>query len=96
MKSSIVEAFATFFLLSYVKLLSVSFDLLVPVRIATYVQHSNGSLVGMYLYYDATVEYFGEKHLPFAVLALFVMLFLILFPILLLLLPYGRKIWRGI
>ena len=81
-RASIVEAFATFLLLSYVKLLSVSFDLLVP----THVYHVNGSLVGMYLYYDATIEYFGDKHLPFAILALFVMLVFILFPILLLLL----------
>jgi len=81
-RSSIVEAFATFLLLSYVKLLSVSFDLLVP----THVHHVNGSLVGLYLYCDATIEYFGAKHLPYAVLALFVMLVFILFPILLLLL----------
>jgi len=81
-RTSIVEAFATFLLLSYVKLLSVSFDLLVP----THVYHVNGSLVGTYLYYDATIEYFGDKHLPYAVLALFVMLVFILFPILLLLL----------
>ena len=81
-RSSIVEAFATFLLLSYVKLLSVSFDFLVP----THVYNINGSLVGMYLYYDATIEYFGDKHLPYAVLALFVMLVFILFPLLLLLL----------
>jgi len=81
-KTSIVEAFATFLLLSHVKLLSVSFDLLVP----THVYYVNGSLVGTYLYYDATIEYFGDKHLPYAVLALFVMLIFILFPILLLLL----------
>ena len=80
-RASIVEAFATFLLLSYVKLLSVSFDLLTP----THVYHVNSSL-GVYLYYDATIEYFGDKHLPFAVLALFVMLVFILFPLLLLLL----------
>jgi len=81
-RSSIVETFATFLLLAYVKLLSVSFDLLVP----THVRHVNGSLMGTYLYYDATIEYFGDKHLPYAVLALFVLLVFILFPILLLLL----------
>ena len=81
-RASIVEAFATFLLLSYIKFLSVSFDLLVPTRVF----HVNGSLVGMYLYYDATIEYFGDKHLPFAVLALFVMLVFIFFPLLLLLL----------
>ena len=81
-RTSIVESFATFLLLSYIKFLSVSFDLLVPTR----VYNVNGSLVGMYLYYDATIEYFGDKHLPYAVLALFVMLVFIFFPLLLLLL----------
>ena len=65
-----------------VKLLSVSFDLLVP----THMYHVNGSLVGTYLYYDTTIEYFGDKHLPYAVLALFTMPVFILFPILLLVL----------
>jgi len=89
-RASIVEAFATFLLLSYIKLRSVSFDLLAPTR----VYHVNGSLVGMYLYYDATVEYFGDKHLPYAVLALFVMLVFIFFPLLLLLLYPMRFIQR--
>ena len=82
-RTSIIDAFATFFLLSYMKLLSVSFDLLIP----TYVYNMNGSVVGIYLYYDASIEYFGtKKHLPYAILALFVVLTFILFPILLLLL----------
>ena len=80
--TSIVNAFATFLLLSYVKLLYVSSDLLIP----TQVYNINGSLVGLYLYYDATIEYFGEEHLPYGVLALFVLLVFILFPLLLLLL----------
>ena len=80
--TSIVDAFATFLLLSYVKLLSISFDLLVP----THVYHVNGSSLGLYLYYDATIEYFGDEHLPYGVLAVFVMLVFILFPLLLLLL----------
>ena len=81
-RTSIVDAFATFLLLSYVKLLSVSFDLLIPIQ----VNNVKGSLVGLYLYYDATIEYFGEEHLPYAVLAVIVMLVFILFPLLLLLL----------
>ena len=80
--TSIVEAFATFLLLSYVKLLSVSTDLLIP----THVYHVNGSSLGLYLYYDATIEYFGEEHLPYGVLAVFVLLVFILFPLLFLLL----------
>ena len=81
-RTSIVETFATFLLLSYLKLLSVSSDLLIP----THVYHVNGTLVGLYLYYDATIEYFGEEHLPYALLAVFVLLVFILFPLLLLLL----------
>ena len=81
-RTSIVEAFATFILLSYVKLLSVSSDLLIP----THVYHVNGSSVGLFVYYDATIEYFGEEHLPYGVLAVFVLLVFIIFPLLLLLL----------
>ena len=79
---SIVDAFATFLLLSYVKLLSVSSDLLIP----THVYNINGSSLGVYLYYDATIEYFGSEHLPYGVLAVLVLLVFILFPLLLLLL----------
>ena len=81
-RTSIVEAFATFLLLSYVKFFNVSFDLLVP----TTVYNVNGSSLGLYLYYDATIEYFGDQHLPYGVLAVFVMLVFIFFPVLLLLL----------
>ena len=81
-RTSIIDAFATFLLLSNVKFLSVSLDLLTP----THVFSTNGSVVGMYLYYDASIEYFGKKHLPYAILAVFVVLTFILFPLLLLLL----------
>ena len=78
-KSSIINAFATFLLLAYVRLLSVSFDLLTP----THVYDAYGKKRGLFLYYDGSVEYFGKEHLPYAVLALTVMLFLIIFPLLL-------------
>ena len=82
LRTSIVDAFATFLLLSYVKLLNVTADLLIP----TFVYDINGSSVGHYLYYDATIEYFGEEHFPYGVLAVFFMLVFFLFPLLLLLL----------
>ena len=81
-RTSTVDAFATFLLLSNIKLLSVSFDLLIPNR----VYNMNGSVVGLYLYYDASIEYFGKKHLPYAIVAVLVVLIFIIFPILLLLL----------
>ena len=81
-KTSIVEVFATFLLLSNVKFLSVSFDLLTP----TEVRNINGSLLGLFLYYDASIAYFGMEHLPYAVLALLLSLIFVIFPIVLLLL----------
>ena len=77
-KSSVINSFSTFLLLSYIKVLSVTFDLLVPV----WAHDARGNHVGTYLYYDANVVYMGKKHLPYAVLALFVMITFIILPIL--------------
>ena len=81
-KTSIVEVFATFLFLSNVKFLSVSFDLLAP----TEVRNINGSLLGIFLWYDASIAYFGEEHLPYGILALLLSLIFVIFPIVLLLL----------
>ena len=82
LRSSLVEAFATFLLLSYVKLLDVSFDLLMPT--ATFDIHGKKEI--KYLFYDATIEVFGKDHLPYAILAVIVSIFFILFPFLFLVL----------
>ena len=37
-------------------------------------------LTSIYLYYDGSIEYFGKKHLPYAILAVFVVLTFIIFP----------------
>ena len=82
-RTSIIDAFATFLLLSNIKLLTLSTDLLTP----TYVYNMNGTVLGIYLYYDASIEYFDtKKHLPYAMLALFVVVVFILFPLVLLIL----------
>ena len=82
-RTSIIDAFATFLLLSNIKLLSLSLDFLTP----THVYDLNGTVVGTYLYYDASIEYFGtKKHLPYAIFAVFVVLTFILFSLILLLL----------
>ena len=62
-RTSLIDAFATFLPLSYVRLCSVSFDLLVP----TQVFNATGHKIDLYPYYDASVEYFGKQHLPYAV-----------------------------
>ena len=74
-KTSVIEVFATFLLLSNV---NVSFDLLTP----TEVHNINGSLLGLFLYYDASIAYFGTEHLPYAVLALLLLLIFVFLPVL--------------
>ena len=80
-KGSLINAFATFLLLSYVKFLYTSFAFLLPVNV--YNIHGRSK---RYLFYDGTVEYFGPEHLPFAILAVAVVLVFNIFPLLLLLL----------
>ena len=65
-RTSVIDSFATFFLLSYVKIINVSADILIPTRI--YKLGSNKSTFGVY--YTPSVEYFGHEHLPYAILAL--------------------------
>ena len=76
-RTSIIDSFATFFLLSYVKVLSVTSDLLVPTRI--YKLGSNISTLGVY--YSPTIVFFGEEHLPYAILALFILTIFVCVPI---------------
>ena len=84
-RTSVIDAFGTSFLLSNIKFLSVSFDLLLPVQV--YQLDSTGNLTtSLRLYYDATIPYFGEQHLPYAVLAIAVLTLFVLLPTLLLIL----------
>ena len=80
-KSSLIDVMAAFMLLTYNKLLSVSFDLLA----FTQPFNLNGTVTGNFLYYDATIVYFGRKHLPFALMAVLFSLIFIILPFLLLL-----------
>ena len=68
-RTSIIDSFATFFFLSYVKIISVSTDLLIPTTI--YQLGSNKSTYG--LYYSPSVAYFGHDHLPYAILAIIIL-----------------------
>ena len=79
-QTSLIEAFASFLLLSYVKFLSVSFDFLVPV----YIYNVHGESMESYLYFDGTVEYFGKQHLPYAILAIVVLSIVNILPLVLL------------
>ena len=80
-KTSIIDAFATFLVLSYMKFVSVSTDLLLLTRLFNVHGHPSHTL---YLYNDASIEYFGREHLPYAILALTVLLFVVILPLVLL------------
>ena len=77
-RTSVIDAFATFFFLSNVKFLSVSFDLLIPTPVyQLYPDHYNYTLS---LYYAANVEYFGSEHLPFGILAIIMLCVFVILP----------------
>ena len=82
-RHSIIDAFATFLLLSYLKFVNISIDLFMPTTLFT----ENGSQVGSYLYYDATIEFMSSHHMPYAVLALAGLIVGVMFPLLLFVYP---------
>ena len=92
-EGSIINAFATFFLLSFTKILFVSFNLLYAVR--PQLVNRNGTQLNsnLVMYYDSTVECFSKEHLPFAVISICVGLVFIAFPTFLLIL-YPTRVFR--
>ena len=76
-KGSVINTFATFLLLSYSKLLTVSYKLLDASTLYNITGKTFGPAV---LYYDASIEYFSREHLPFALPAICVLLLLLLYP----------------
>ncbi len=84
-KTSMINVFATFLLLSYCKLTFVSFSLLTP----TAVHYEDGrSLSTQVLFYDPTMEFFEGQHLVFALIAIVVLAtFVVAPPVFLMLYP---------
>ena len=82
-RTTLIDAFCTFFLLSNAKLLNSCVDLLVPITV--YELNSTGHLTHTWrLYNNATIPYFGQQHLPYAILATGMLFLFVLFPVLLL------------
>ena len=90
-RTTLVDAFATFFFLSNVKFLCVSFDLLVPTKL----YHFNGinHTHTFVLYYSADIEYFGKEHFPYAILAITVVCVCVILPVIILTI-YPFKLFR--
>ena len=80
-RESLVNAFAAFMVLSYVKMMNVSFDLLTA-------SHSYLKVVGnykqSYLFINGSLPYFGKEHIPYATCAILMLLVFNIFPLLLL------------
>ena len=76
-RTSLIDSFATLFLLSTVKLQSITLDLLLPTTVS-YIDGTQGSK--MYLYTAGDVEYFGSEHMPYGILAITFFVITILCP----------------
>ena len=81
-KASMIDVFATFLLLSYSRIMCVSFNLL----IYTSIINARGEYLGRYLYYDASYKFMGKEHLPYGIIALVLFIVFNILPVLILLL----------
>ena len=80
-QSSLINALATFIVLSYIKILNVSIELLIP----THVYDVNGNSVNLpYLYYNGSILMTSKAYRPYLVLALLMLLVFNILPLLLL------------
>jgi hypothetical protein len=78
-RTSVIDSFSTFFLLSNIKCLGVSFDLLVPTRV--YHLHGHTYNYTWALYISGDIEYFGREHLPYAILAIVMLAVFVVLPV---------------
>ena len=81
-RTSLIDAFGTFFSLSYIKFLCTTVDLLM----STQVWSTSSNTRSIRLYFDGTKEFFKGDHIPYAVVGVSVTLFCNILPIILLLL----------
>ena len=106
-KASLIDVFATFLLLAYSKLLFVSCYLLEGSTIySTSAEGENVPGTSYVLLVDATVGFFSDKHFPFAIIAILILVFVLLPPLLLIFYPcnlfsrcfncYHKRRWHAI
>ena len=65
-KNSLIGAFATLMLLSYVKILSVTAGILTP----AYLYYMNGTHSSLYVFNDINTPYLSGTHLPYFITAI--------------------------
>ena len=76
-----MHALTMFIVLSYVKILNTSYELLIPSRLYDV---EDNRIHKAYWYYDGRVDMTLKSYLPYLVLALFMLLFFNVFPLALL------------
>ena len=79
-KNTVIDVFATFLLLSYTKLMLQSMATLGYV----FIESASNGTSEVVLALDPSVDYFGFEHLPFAIIAMLILLIIVLLPALLL------------
>ena len=84
LKSSLIDTFATFILLSYIKIGITAFYILTPTQLWS----PDGSYKWV-VYYDPSTEYFGSSHIAYAIITLILSFMILVVPVILLFLyPY--------
>ncbi len=81
--SSIMHAFSTFLMLSYTKVVVVSFQLMIPSR----VYNQTGELPYKILSYDASIHFLSRQHLPYFLLGLCMLTLFCCIPVLMFVYP---------
>ena len=79
-RTSLVDAFGTFFDLSFVKTFCTIMELMAGTKV-----WENGNKSSLHSYFQGGTPYFGESHLPLLVLSIFLFLVFYLLPIILIL-----------
>ena len=93
-KKTILNTFATFFLLSYSKFLFTSISLF----LVTQSYNSTGATIpdSAVLLYDPSVRFFHSEHIPYVAIAMFILLIFVILPPLLLLFYPTRLFRKGL
>ena len=84
------NAFIAFLVLAYTKILYVSLNFLIPNK--TYEIKGTTITEHWSLYFDPTITYFGREHIPYAILAITMLTFFVISPLLILVLYLFKPI----
>ena len=91
-RTSLVDAFGTFFSLSYVKMLSTTVDLMIASEVWT-----DDKTPQLNMYYDGTLQFFKGEHLLFGLIGIFVFFVCTFLPLVLILVysfPQSLKLFE--